>query len=185
MRRRDGSVERSARLDERRRISPRDADGGTARYHVTAPADAALTQPYFLLKPRNGSLYDWPADAPQGMPFEPPLLSASVTFNISGTELTLVETCALPLCGSRARRMRRDVNVVSGVVGRLRFRSAGRSDGRRSARRSGSSSPPRASSIDRSLAHCDCASLPVGHRLLYQLPFSVRQRGIRQRRRSW
>ncbi|HVQ15218.1 MAG TPA: PIG-L family deacetylase, partial [Vicinamibacterales bacterium] len=45
-------------------------------YHVTAAADARFTEPYFLLKPRNGSLYDWPADAPQGLPFAGPLLSA-------------------------------------------------------------------------------------------------------------
>ena len=90
----------------------RETPTATARYHVTAPADAALTEPYFLLKPRNGSLYDWPADAPQGMPFAPPLMSASVTFNISGTELTLVRPVRYRYADRVRGELRRDLNVV-------------------------------------------------------------------------
>ena len=90
----------------------RETPTATGQYHVTAPADAALTEPYFLLKPRNGSLYDWPADAPQGMPFAPPLMSASVTFNISGTELTLVRPVRYRYADRVRGELRRDLNVV-------------------------------------------------------------------------
>ena len=90
----------------------RETPTATGQYHVTAPADAALTEPYFLLKPRNGGLYDWPADAPQGMPFAPPLMSASVTFNISGTELTLVRPVRYRYADRVRGELRRDVNVV-------------------------------------------------------------------------
>jgi len=90
----------------------RETPTATGQYHVTAPADAALTEPYFLLKPRNGSLYDWPADAPQGMPFAPPLMSASVTFNISGTELTLVRPVRYRYADRVRGELRRDLSVV-------------------------------------------------------------------------
>ena len=44
-----------------------------ARYRVTVPADAPLTQPYFLTRPRQGDSYQWANDAPKGLPFGPPL----------------------------------------------------------------------------------------------------------------
>jgi LmbE family N-acetylglucosaminyl deacetylase len=83
-----------------------------ARYHVTVPADAALTQPYFLVKPRRGSIYDWPADAPYGLPFEPPLLAASVTFNSAGTEFTISRPVRYRFADRVRGELRRDLNVV-------------------------------------------------------------------------
>ena len=91
-----------------RRESPTESN----RYHVTAPADAPLTQPYFLVKPRQGSLYDWPADASAALPFEPALLSASVTFNVNGTELTLTRPVRFRFADRVRGELRRDVNVV-------------------------------------------------------------------------
>ena len=45
-----------------------------ARYRVTVPADAPLTQPYFLAEPRDGrSAIAGPTRAPKGLPFAPPL----------------------------------------------------------------------------------------------------------------
>ena len=82
------------------------------RYHVTAPADATLTQPYFLVKPRRGSLYDWPADAPQGLPFDAPLLSASVTLTSNGTEFTITRPVRYRFADRVRGELRRDVNVV-------------------------------------------------------------------------
>jgi LmbE family N-acetylglucosaminyl deacetylase len=90
------------------RESPADA----TRYRVTAPADAAFTQPYFLVKPRRGSLYDWPADAAQGQPFDPPLISSSVTFSISGTEITLTRPVRYRFADRVRGELRRDLNVV-------------------------------------------------------------------------
>lgn len=90
----------------------RETPTATTSYHVTAPADAGFTEPYFLLKPRIGSLYDWPPDAPQGMPFAPPLLSASVTFDIDGTELTVSRPVRYRFADRVRGELRRDVNVV-------------------------------------------------------------------------
>jgi LmbE family N-acetylglucosaminyl deacetylase len=90
----------------------RETPTAATSYHVTAPADARFTQPYFLVKPRNGSLYDWEATAPQGLPFAPPLLSASVTFSISGTELTLSRPVRYRFADRVRGELRRDLNVV-------------------------------------------------------------------------
>ncbi len=81
-------------------------------YHVTAPADARFTQPYFLVKPRTGSVYDWEADAPLGLPFAPPLLSASATFTVNGTELTLTRPVRYRFADRVRGELRRDLNVV-------------------------------------------------------------------------
>jgi len=90
----------------------RESPTALARYHVTVPADAAPTQPYFLVKPRSGNVYDWPADAPRGLPFEPPLLSASVTFNVAGTEFTLSRPVRYRFADRVRGELRRDLNVV-------------------------------------------------------------------------
>jgi hypothetical protein len=90
----------------------RETPTAATNYHVTTPANARFTQPYFLVKPRNGSLYDWEADAPQGLPFAPPLLSASATFNVGGTEFTLTRPVRYRFADRVRGELRRDLNVV-------------------------------------------------------------------------
>ena len=94
-----------------RRESPTEA----RRFSVIPPVDSAFTEPYFLVKPRNGSLYDWPADAPQGLPFAAPLLSASVTIDVNGTELTLSRPVRYRFADRVRGELRRDLNVVPDV----------------------------------------------------------------------
>ena len=98
-----------------RRESPTEV----TRYHVTAPPDATLTQPYFLVKPRRGSLYDWPANAPQGLPFDTPLLSASVTLTSNGTEFTITRPVRYRFADRVRGELRRDLNVVPELSVRL------------------------------------------------------------------
>jgi hypothetical protein len=54
--------------------------GGVATWELTleTPYAAPPSQPYFLLRPRQGDLYVWPDDDPElyGAPFGPPLLVA-------------------------------------------------------------------------------------------------------------
>jgi LmbE family N-acetylglucosaminyl deacetylase len=90
----------------------RESPTGATRYQVTAPADAQLTQPYFLVRPRRGSLYDWPAGAPRGLPFESPLLSASVTFTANGTEFTVSRPVRYRFADRVRGELRRDLSVV-------------------------------------------------------------------------
>lgn len=56
----------------------------TARHRVTAPADAPLTQPYYLVEPRDGNKYRWPAGSPKAMPFASPPLVGEVTLQVGG-----------------------------------------------------------------------------------------------------
>ncbi len=67
--------------------------GGIAVRHlqVTLPADASLSQPYFLVRPPVGSLYDWTGtpDSVQGEPFQPPPLFARIETTIGGVPVAL------------------------------------------------------------------------------------------------
>ncbi len=90
----------------------RESPTGVTRYNVIVPATAALTQPYFLGKPREGDLYDWPADAPEGMPFQSPLVTATVTFDIDGTEFTIARPVLYRFADRVRGELRRDLNVV-------------------------------------------------------------------------
>jgi LmbE family N-acetylglucosaminyl deacetylase len=60
-------------------------------FQVTLPADAALSEPYFLGRPPIGSLYDWSAapDSVKGEPFQPPPLFAAMATTIAGVPVTL------------------------------------------------------------------------------------------------
>lgn len=63
-------------------------------FSVTVARDAPYTQPYFLVKPRiggGGGLYDWSEARPsvRGLPFDPPLLSATVKLRVLGAPVRL------------------------------------------------------------------------------------------------
>jgi LmbE family N-acetylglucosaminyl deacetylase len=90
----------------------RESPSAVTRFHATAPADAPVTQPYFLIKPRRGSMYDWPADAPRGLPFDPPILSATVSLTAGGSDLTLSRPVRYRFADRVRGELRRDVNVV-------------------------------------------------------------------------
>jgi LmbE family N-acetylglucosaminyl deacetylase len=82
------------------------------RYTVSVPATALLTQPYFLGNPRQGDSYNWAADAPAGMPFQSPLVTATVTFDTNGTEFTISRPVVYRFADRVRGELRRDLNVV-------------------------------------------------------------------------
>jgi len=86
-----------------------------ARYRVTAAANAVPTQPYFLATPRRGDLYDWPSGAPRGLPFEPPLLTARVSFTSNGVNFTLARPVRFRYADPVRGEVRRELNVVPPV----------------------------------------------------------------------
>ena len=63
----------------------------TRAFTVDVPADAPLSEPYFLAKPLQGALYDWSGvpDSLKGEPFQPPPLFARITTTIAGVPVTL------------------------------------------------------------------------------------------------
>ena len=87
-----------------------------ARYRVAVPADAPLTQPYFLERPRQDARFEWTADAPKAMPFAPPLLTGHVALDIGGIDVTLSRPVQYRM-GDRIRgELRRNINVVPAVI---------------------------------------------------------------------
>ena len=86
------------------------------RFQVSVPPDARVTEPYFLRLPRKGDSYQWPDDAPKGLPFDPPLLTASVSMEIGGTTITVVKPVQYRYADRVRGELRRDVNVVPPVA---------------------------------------------------------------------
>ena len=86
------------------------------QFTVGVPRDAALTQPYFLRQPRHGDKYEWPDDAPKGLPFAPPLMMADVSLEIGGVAVTVSRPVQYRF-GDRIRgELRREVNVVPPIT---------------------------------------------------------------------
>jgi LmbE family N-acetylglucosaminyl deacetylase len=90
----------------------REVPAHTARYRVIPSADAPPTEPYFLSTPRAGDLYQWPEGAPQGLPFAPAILTASVSVVISGTPVTITGAVQYRYADGVRGELRRDVNVA-------------------------------------------------------------------------
>jgi len=63
----------------------------TRMFTVTVPANAPLTQPYFLERPLEGALYDWSGvpDSLRGEPLQPPPLFARISTTIAGVSVGL------------------------------------------------------------------------------------------------
>jgi LmbE family N-acetylglucosaminyl deacetylase len=103
-------------------------------FSVSVPRNAMPTEPYFLERPRRGDKYDWPDDAPKGLPFAPPLITADVSLEIGGVPVTVSRPVQYRV-GDRIRgELRREVNVVPpitvGVDTRLLIVPVGSSSGR-------------------------------------------------------
>ena len=90
----------------------REVPSHVARYRVTVAANAPLTQPYHLQQPRQGDMYRWSEGAPKGLPFDPPLLRATVTLDIAGTAIDVVRPVEFRYADPVRGELRRDVNVV-------------------------------------------------------------------------
>jgi LmbE family N-acetylglucosaminyl deacetylase len=94
----------------------REVASSETQLRVTVPADAPLTQPYFLQQPRRGDSYDWSDTSLKGLPFDPPLLTAEVTMTVGGETVTVTKPVMFRY-GDRVRgELRRDVNVVPAVT---------------------------------------------------------------------
>jgi LmbE family N-acetylglucosaminyl deacetylase len=87
-----------------------------ARYQLSVPADAPLTQPYYLEQPRRGDSYSWAESAPRGEPFGPPLLTAAVTLEIGGETVVVVRPVMYRYADRVRGELRREVNVVPAVT---------------------------------------------------------------------
>jgi LmbE family N-acetylglucosaminyl deacetylase len=65
------------------------------RFQVTVPADAEISEPFFLRLPRDGARYRWPEDAgPIGLPFQADEVRASGRLRVQRTDVP-IETAAV------------------------------------------------------------------------------------------
>lgn len=86
---------------------------------ASVPADAALSTPYYLAQPRIGDLYAWPASARSdwGMPFERPLVGASV--RLAGASADVEREAAFRFRDQARGEVRRPLTVVPRIDVRI------------------------------------------------------------------
>jgi LmbE family N-acetylglucosaminyl deacetylase len=88
----------------------------TRRFRVSIPADAAVTEPYFLRRPRQGDLYGWPTgDSAVAEPFEAAPVRASARLAVAGAELPMEREATFREVDLRQGELRRPVMVVPAV----------------------------------------------------------------------
>jgi LmbE family N-acetylglucosaminyl deacetylase len=89
----------------------------TWRFAVTVPAEAPLTEPYYLRRPLAGGLYDWrdAADTLRGDPFDPPLILAEVELEVAGTVLRLTREVSYRYGDQATGEVRKPLAVVPEV----------------------------------------------------------------------
>jgi hypothetical protein len=103
----------------------RDAQGGrgrrevpnsSARYEVSVPANAPITQPYFLERPRQGDSYQWSQGSPKGAPFASPLLIGEVELTVGGVNLVASQPVEYRFADPIRGELRRPISVVPEVT---------------------------------------------------------------------
>ncbi len=87
----------------------------SAFFSVSVPQNAPFTQPYWLLQPRVGDLFQWPANAPKGCPFEPQQVFGEVKMEIGGTPLVIAKAIQYRYADAVRGEIRRDLNVVPAI----------------------------------------------------------------------
>ncbi|MEZ5345269.1 MAG: PIG-L family deacetylase [Pyrinomonadaceae bacterium] len=87
-------------------------------FKVSAPPSAKPTEPYWLEKPRNENFtFDWTTpDASKNMPFQPPLVTADVSLEIAGQEITVRKPVEYRYADDIRGELRRDLNVIPAVT---------------------------------------------------------------------
>ena len=90
----------------------REAANDASYFDVKVPRDVRPTQPYWLEDPRDGDLFRWPKDERQNLPFEPQPVSARVTVEIGGTDVTFEQTLQFRYADPARGEIRRNVDSV-------------------------------------------------------------------------
>ena len=93
-------------------INRRETPTNLMSYRVRVSADAQPTQPYYLRQPRTGDVYKWSDTDPKGLPFDPPLLTASVSLTIGGVDVSVTKPVQFRYADAVRGELRRDLNVV-------------------------------------------------------------------------
>jgi len=94
----------------------RESPTASTSFRAQAPADAPLTQPYWLAQPRTGDLFDWPAGSSKGSPFAGPLLTASLPVQLAGVSFDLTRPVEYRYADRVRGEIRRNVAVVPALA---------------------------------------------------------------------
>lgn len=87
-----------------------------AFFQVAIPAEANVTQPYWLEKTREGAAYDWStAGAAQTLPFAVPLITAEVVFDIAGVTTAVYKEVEYRQLDRIRGEVRRRIDIVPAV----------------------------------------------------------------------
>ena len=97
------------------RESPRIAKS----FVLSVPMFMEYTQPYFLRQPRKNYMYHWESDGNMTLPFQPALVSAVVTAEISGATFTFRKPVEYRFADDTRGELRRNLNVVPKVSVKL------------------------------------------------------------------
>jgi hypothetical protein len=82
------------------------------QFRLAVPADAPITQPYWLQLPRDGYIYHWPAGSAKNEPFSPPLVTADVSVEIGGVPVTIHQPVQYRYSDRARGELRRNLNIV-------------------------------------------------------------------------
>jgi hypothetical protein len=94
----------------------REVPSSSARYEVSVPATAPITQPYFLERPRQGDSYQWSQGSPKGAPFASPLLIGEVELTVGGVNLVASQPVEYRFADPIRGELRRPIAVVPEVT---------------------------------------------------------------------
>jgi LmbE family N-acetylglucosaminyl deacetylase len=84
----------------------------SAFFRLNVPSNAPITQPYWLTQPRAGDIFQWPADAPKGLPFGPPPALGEVKIEIGGIPVVITKAVQYRYADPVRGEIRRDLNIV-------------------------------------------------------------------------
>ena len=94
----------------------RETPSHVTSYRLSVPADARVTEPYYLKQPRRGDTYSWSNGDPKSLPFDPPLVTASVSLTVGGLNVTVTRPAQFRYADSVRGELRRDINIVPRVA---------------------------------------------------------------------
>jgi LmbE family N-acetylglucosaminyl deacetylase len=90
----------------------RETGAANSFFNVSVPANAAPTTPYWLERPRQGYVFDWPDAAPKNQPFGDALISAETKLTVGGSEITVKRGVQYRYRDDIRGEVRRELNVV-------------------------------------------------------------------------
>lgn len=93
----------------------RENANAAAFFDVKVPPNARPTEPYFLENDRNGYLYNLGNTKDPHLPFQPPLIWASVSVEINGTSIIFTQPLEYRYADDIRGEVRREINVVPKV----------------------------------------------------------------------